>query len=102
MFPRSILYKWINQKTLLAAPYGSAWKSSHASPLHAGNSASKASTSVGSKIPERRASSILLGAVETGAVGGAIPSLVEENLAPSGGWNVRQRFGRQSDSSLAG
>ena len=56
------------------ASYESSWKSSHARPLNTGNNASRPSTLLDDKVPERRASSIPLDASETGAISGAIPS----------------------------
>jgi hypothetical protein len=110
MFPEPILHEWINQNALTVAPYGSSRKRSHARPLYAGNSASKASTCLDDKVPERKASSISLGAGETGAVGGAIPKRWLRRTSPrreagmcANGWvAIRLLLGRIGGGLLTG
>ena len=105
-----ILHKWVNQKTLDVAFYESPWKSSRIRPLNAGNNASRPSTLLDDKVLERRASSILLGVGETGAIGGAIPSRLFRRTSPrleagmcANGWaSIRLLLDRKGGGLLTG
>ena len=103
-----ILHKWVNQNTPNVASYESSQKRSRARPLNAGNSMSRPSTSLDDKVPVRRASSIPLGADESGAVGGAIPSRLFRRTSPrleagmcANGWAaIRLLLGRTGGGLL--
>jgi hypothetical protein len=62
--------------------YGSSTNSLHARPLNAGNSASRASTWLDDKVPERKSSSIPLGAGEAVVAAGAIPNHCLRSTSP--------------------
>jgi len=93
---------------LNGASYESSRKSSRARPLNAGNSASRPSTSLDDNVPVCRASSIPLGAGESGAVGGAIPSRLFRRTSPrleagmcANGWAaIRLLLGRTGGGLL--
>jgi len=109
-FCKLVLHKWVNQNTLDVATYGSSRKSSHACPLNAGNNASRSSTSLDNKVPDRRASRIPLSADETAAVGRTISSRLFRRTSPrleagmcANVWAaIRLLLGRTGGSLLAG